>query len=461
MADKIHQVERSPWITRTIWVLCLALAVLVNVMALRHHGEEGKYSKRTPVHLWHMWTGDYEKDLQRYVDSFNKSQNEIEIIPLSVPESVTQSKFLLATASGDPPDMMWHWMPTVPKWADDGVIQPIDAIMTPDEWKKYKRSMFPIAEKMAMYKGRLYAVIPYCDVRGLFYRVDDLQEAGLDPNHLPQTLEELDKWATKLNRFDKKGNLTRIGFMPTAGLTVSWAMFAPSFGGGFYDWKSNKVTVDTPGNLKALEYLVNERKELGLQNATRFETGATQAASGANWPFATGAYSIVVDGMWRVRFIEKYMPDLKYVTGPIPPPAGGKKNGGWVVGSTIVIPRGAKHPKEAWQFLKFITGFENPEAPSEMVKDGILPLFPDVIKSRTFQKYVDSHPQFKTFADVLPSENLEPTPPVPYQNYLTDRMGEITDRAKLGIITPRQAVDALQKLVYEQEAKYKEFHPSE
>ena len=57
--------------------------------------------------------------------------------------------------------------------------------------------------------------------------VDHLKAAGLDANHLPQTLEELMQWGRKLDRYDEHGALIRMGFMPT-----EFRLFAPVFGRG-------------------------------------------------------------------------------------------------------------------------------------------------------------------------------------------------------------------------------------
>ncbi|MCX5759579.1 MAG: extracellular solute-binding protein, partial [Candidatus Hydrogenedentes bacterium] len=197
-----------------------------------------------------------------------------------------------------------------------------------------------------------------------------MHEAGLDPAQFPQTLEGLVAWGEKLHKFDAAGNLTRMGFMPTLFVT-----YAPAFGGGFYDWSNGRVLIDTPENLRALTYLVDQRKKLGFENVVRFESGLTVGVGNVDWPFIGGSYAIVADGQWRVEQLAKYAPDVQYVTRPIPPPAGGIPHSGWINGNFMIIPKGAKHIEGAWEFIKFWSGLAKPERAAEFYTwGGWLPL---------------------------------------------------------------------------------------
>ena len=106
------------------------------------------------------------------------------------------------------------------------------------------------------------------NIQACYYRPDHFREAGLDPDRFPTTMEELVRVGEKLNRFDRSGNLTRIGFMPK-----DFRHMAPIFGGGFYDWERGFLTIKTPENQRALTFLAEEREKLGFQNVVRYESG--------------------------------------------------------------------------------------------------------------------------------------------------------------------------------------------
>ncbi len=428
--------------------LSLAFSFAVRSPSRRKHPE------RIGVRFWHMWTAEWKEVVDRIADRFNESQETYEVIALSVPGQAANSKFLLAVAGGDPPDCMAQWNPVIPKWADSKLLTPLNELMTPEEWADFRENTYPIARKIGIYKGDLYGVTTGLNIWACYYRIDHLEKAGLDPNDFPRTLEELvDVWAPKLHRFDEHGSLTRMGFMPKW-----WSLYAPGFGGGFWDsQRPSGLTIERPENLRALTYLVEQRKKLGFDNVLRFESGL-QRGFGIDWPFISGQYSILLDGQWRVEQLARHAPEVRYGTAAVPPPAGGKKSYGWSNGNFMIIPKGARCPKGAWEFIKFWSGLAEPERAAELYTwGGWLPLSDAIAKAPKYRQYVRKHPQFQTFLDILPSENVYPTPPVPFQDYLADRIKQADDTAMRGTLTPEQAVKRLVHEIDIERAKRREF----
>jgi multiple sugar transport system substrate-binding protein len=119
-------------------------------------------------------------------------------------------------------------------------------------------------------------------------------------------------------------------------------------------------------------------------------------------------------------------------------------------------------PQGAWEFIKFWSGLKDPNQAAELYTwGGWLPLSKAVAGAPAYRAYVRKHPQFQTFLDVLPSQNIQPTPPVPYQDYLWDRVTRADDSAMRGTLTPQEA---LQRLVHEieiEQAKRKELRLGE
>ena len=127
------------------------------------------------------------------------------------------------------------------------------------------------------------------------------------------------------------------------------AALAPSFGGGLYDWQNRRVTIDTPENLAALTYLSDFRENIGRDKILRFEMGKIKGyqAAGSEWAFMSGAYSIAIDGEWKVEQMRKYAPDMEYGTAHFPPPKGGKKLAAKTKRSYLLIPKGATNVENA------------------------------------------------------------------------------------------------------------------
>jgi multiple sugar transport system substrate-binding protein len=418
--------------------VCIALVFAVRAPRGQPPG------RRIPIRFWHMWTAEWKDVVDRIVVRFNESQDQYEVIALSVPPGPdADSKFLLAVIGGDPPDVIAQWKPIIPSWAQAGMLKPLDLLMSRDDKERFFTDAYPIAKKIGMYKDRLYGMPVGINVWALYYRPDHFRQAGLDPDRFPDSLETLVALSTKLDRRDEHGNLTRLGFLPGS-QPSGLAMFGPIFGGGLYDWTRGELALDSPANLRCLTYLLECRKARGLDAVLRFDAPENAGIS-AEWPFIAGSYSITVDGQWRVEQLAKYAPDLEYRVAPIPPPEGGKTLAGHSDGNFMVIPVSAKRPQGAWAFIRFWSGLSDPERAAELhTWGGWLPALSSVAKAQAYQDYLRRYPPFRVFVDTISSDNLEAFPPVPYQTYVTDRVIAVDQATMRGLLSP---ADALRQLV--------------
>jgi multiple sugar transport system substrate-binding protein len=442
---------------RKLWIalgLIVALVLVLSFTAPKPLAP--KFPHRKVVRFWHMWTADWEKKVDEICERFNDSQSDYEVIPLSIPGDTADSKFSIAVAGANPPDCMAQWNNVIPKWADSKLLTPLDELMGPTEWQQQKSTMYPAALRVGLYKGHLYGLAVGMNVFALYYRPDMFRAAGLDPEHLPSSLEGLMAWARKLDQEDSNGRLTRVGFLP-------WGVqnFAPLFGPGFFDWNKGQLTLDTPSNLKAFEFLAKSRSDLGFERVVRFESSLQAGAGGMNaaWPLLTGTQAMVLDGQWRVVDAENYGgKDFQFRTAALPPPAGGRPGGGFCNGNFMIIPSTAHDPEGAWAFIKFWSGISKPERAAEFyTMGGWLPLNKQVAQAPLYRAYIKKHPQFETFVKLLDSPNMEPIPPVPYQNYLWDRLAQAEQAQGMGGQTSRQVLDQLVTETSQELAHRKEF----
>jgi multiple sugar transport system substrate-binding protein len=395
---------------------------------------------RIPVRLWHLLGAEWLEPVERAVARFNESQSRYEVTPLLLTGTEADSKLLLSVAGGDPPDVMLVWTQGTSVWGEGHLLQPLDGFMTPEERGRFLREAYPVVRKSGWHQGHLYGITMGFDLWTCYYRPDHFRQAGLDPDHFPTTLEELVTVGEKLHRFDASGKITRLGFLPQG-----FQNYVASFGGGFYDETSGKVTLNTPKNLLALEFIVESRRKLGLQNVIRFQSGLS-SDSGASWPFIRGTYSVALDGEWRVEQMRRYAPQLEYRTIPLPPPVGGKPLASFSIINYLVIPKGARNANGGWEFVKFWTGLDDPEKAAEYFPwYGWMPLFPQSAKAPVYEAWLKTAPQYRTFLRVAESENIVTTPPVPYQLYLMDRITRTDDLAMRGTLTPKQALEHLEE----------------
>lgn len=414
-----------------------------------------KYPERQEVRFWHMWLGEWKDVVERIVDDFNESQDVYEVIPLSIPGAEADTKLLLSVAGGNPPDVMAQWNCVIPAWATRKVIRPLDDFMTPEEFQEFKDTCFPVIWKIGEYDSHLYGLCCGLNVRALYYRPSHFKEAGLDPDRPPRTVSELDAMAEKLTIVSPDGEIKRAGFVPDVPL-----FWSPPFGVSYYDSTTKELLIDTPGHLKLLEWVASYRTKYGLDNLIKFESAQQAGASGQlDWPFITGQYSMVLDGQWRVEQLARFAPDLDYRTAPLPmADEGGWENAGYSNGNFMIIPSGAKCAQGGWEFMKFWSGISDPERAAKFYTwGGWMPINDKVVKAQVFQEYLTAHPQWKTFVDLLPSENLDVSPPVYYQYYFIDRLWQMGQRVTKVGEDPKEAIRKLTQEIEREKKRLKEW----
>ncbi len=404
---------------------------------------------RKTVRYWHMWSGEWGEVVQTIIDEFNESQSRYEVVPLIIPGSVGESKFLMGTVGGDPPDVMTHWAQVIPTWGSQGLLLPLETLMSRMEWEDFKATSYPVSLTTGMLGESLYGMTIGLNAFGLYYIPQHFIEAGLDPENFPKSLEELCTISELLHRKDRSNNYTRIGYVPSNFLNLSQV-----FGGGLYDFEKSELTLNSEENVRAMDFIVEERKKVGFDAVNRFFSGLDSASFTGGWPFIGGALSCTFDGQWRVEQIRKFAPDLEYKTIPLPPPQGGRPLAGVTNGNFMIIPKTAKEVEGAWEFVRFWSGLAGSEqAASLYTRGGWLPLNNRIAEAPDYQKYLRENPEFGTFVKVLASQDLVGNPPVPTQTFIMDRANRSEDFAIRGTWSPRQAVEELEKAVVEEQER--------
>lgn len=432
--------ERSKIIFKVLGAALLAIGLLF--LAFNPSSQVTRaYPDREEVVFWHMWTGEWTEVVNRIVKRFNESQEEYEVVALPIPRSGADFKFLLSVAGKTPPDVMAQWRSVLPAWASQGVIMPFEDLMSPEELEAMKEMVYPVVWDIGSYDGKFYGLSVGLNIWALYYRPSHFVEVGLDPDRVFASMDELDAASEKLFRFDASGNILRIGFLPQ-----HFHGWLPSFGGSLYDWESGEVTLRTPANLAALEWMQGYTHRYGLDRIIRFNSSLQSGTGGTmDWPFISGAYSIAFDGQWRVEQLARYAPNLDYRVMPVPPGGTeGLPQAGLVAATFMIIPEGAKNPRGAMEFIKFWSGIVDPDRAAEFYTwGGWLPISQEIAEAPAYRAYVGRYPQFQVFLDILPSPNLTILPPIVEQNYLMDRMNQMEQRVLRLSEEPEPALQGL------------------
>jgi len=331
-----------PALPRLLAVLAFMAAWLLLSPARAADGE------RVRVVYWEKWTG-FEKDaMQAVVDDFNRAQDRVFVEYVSV--SDIRTKTLIAIAGGDPPDLAGLQDEWVDDFADKNALMPLDDFT--DKTSIVAERYLPVYWDMVHYRGHLWALPSAPVIGALHWNKDLFREAGLDPEKPPRTIAELDDYAKRLTRRNPTtGRLEVMGFLHSepGHWPQIWGYF---FGGTLWDG-SGRLTFDSPTNVRAYEWVQNYAREYGPAELQTLRSSFGSVASAQN-PFLTGKVAMALQGIWMASFIATYNPKMQWGAAPFPPVEEGSEPIALANADVLVIPRGARHPREAFAFIAYM-----------------------------------------------------------------------------------------------------------
>jgi multiple sugar transport system substrate-binding protein len=168
-------------------------------------------------------------------------------------------------------------------------------------------------------------------------------------------------------------------------------------GAKWFDKNGKAILANDPRWAKFLTWDRNLIDWYGADNLQRFVAGKGQEFSSAN-DFERGRVAMLYDGEWRNAFIKSDKSPVKYMTAPFPYLNGspGQAGSGVVGGNIVAIPKGAKHPAEAWLLIKYLATDTN----TLVGLSNRLQNLPTTTASLNSPKLV-STPQFATFEKIF------------------------------------------------------------
>jgi ABC-type glycerol-3-phosphate transport system substrate-binding protein len=303
---------------------------------------------RITVTYWEKWTGDEAKEMRKVVDAFNRSQDKIYVQYLSI--SGVDTKTMLATAGGNPPDVAGIWLDQLCEFSDAKALTDLSQMakesgLGPDYY--IKGYWDPLN-----YRGGLWALPSTPASVALHVRTDLVPADVATPETFPKTLDGLDRLTEKISRRKKNGDLTMAGFLPSdpGWWNWSWGMY---FGGTLVD--GDKLTIDSPENIRAFKWIKKYADMFGAKEVQSFQSGFANFASPQD-PFMLGKVATEINGTWKGSYIHVFKPGIPWFAVPFPypddrPDLEGHTN---LSQDVLTIPRGAKHVKEAFEFIRFV-----------------------------------------------------------------------------------------------------------
>ena len=292
-----------------------------------------------------------------------------------------RAKLVADFAVNNPPDLSAEPGGWVQEFALKGLLTPLDdfiaadgaAMGYPDDWQEY-------AVTRNMIDGHYYGVQLHLTCATLLYNVDMLREAGFDAP--PTNWEEFRQVAIATA---KNG---RFGFAPNTDPGYYWP-FIYQNGGDYYDPETNKVIFDSPEAAEAIQFvadLIHKDKAAPLPVAGADYEGPQKL-------FTAARAAMIITGPWDAGPINKGNPNLNWLAAPS---LTQKEQGTQAGGVSMMIPKDAKHPAQAWELLKRFVSLDT-EIAASLANGMTMPR-----KSWASNAEVQANPMLKQFSQCLP-----------------------------------------------------------
>jgi len=397
------------------------------------------------VDYWEKWAGTEEAGIRQIVDDFNQTiGREKRIYVRCLSTSGVIEKTLVATAAGAPPDVAGLYNQNIPQFAALDALEPLDEMatargITADTYKK-------VFWDECHYDGRLYGLVSTAYDLGLYYNKDILRQRalplrarGLDSGRAPRTIAELDAYAQAIDQVDASGRIGVAGYIPLEpgwyqNYTCIW------FGGSWWDRKNRKFTFTDPGVVRAYTWIQSYSKRFGSQSETAFRSSLGTFDSPQN-AFLAGKVAMEQQGTFFANFIEKQKPSMmgKWAAAPFPSFDPNLKDVTYCNCDVLVIPRGAKHKAEAFEFIAFV----NRQDVMEKLANSHCKISP---LAKVSEQFLDHHrnPYIRTFDSLAASPNAHPTEPIPILPEVNDEMNNFVQRLVMLQVTPEQGLQEMQ-----------------
>lgn len=277
------------------------------------------------------------------VDAFNNSQDKV-FVKFEPSEKATE-KLLVQVAGGDAPDVFLCYY--VYEMAKKGILLEITPYM--ESSKINTKDYFPWLFDALKTKldGKLYAFPMSWGADALAYNKDLFDKAGLAYPDDSWTWDDFVKTAQKLT-VKKEGRVIQYG----TALPFDHVVLL-SFGARRFNDNLTRCLLDSPEAKRAFQFLVDLGSKYKVIPSLAAIPKGEQYQTAMEM-FMTGKVAMYITTTSQLEALGK-IKGFSWDVGPIPRFGQIKRTGSPGI-NTMAIYSKTKHPKEAWEFVKFVCG---------------------------------------------------------------------------------------------------------
>jgi len=336
--------------------------IIVFFFGISCNSSQTKNTETIEIEFWTIALGDAFADyVNGMIDSYESNHPGVHIKWVDVSGAEVAEKFLAALVGQTPPDVVNIY--DLPRFLQYGVLADMDSLVSTSERDKRIKSFW---RGIGQYQGRNYVIPWYTSVSMLWYNKEIFQNAGLDPEKPPQSIDEMLEMGRKI-------------YATTGKYGISWRLH-PSLGcppwallriDGFWPLFNEQQTKTVINNSRAAA-IFQKWIDAYQNGALPPEALAASHRDDVNWFVEGRAAMLPFSGGWITRYFDESF------EGKAQPAAQPRGKLGQVPASSqaLVVPRASGNIKVATDFALFVTNDEN-----QLEFAQHAPLLPSTIKA--------------------------------------------------------------------------------
>jgi multiple sugar transport system substrate-binding protein len=210
------------------------------------------------------------------------------------------------------------------------------------------------------YQGKTYGLPATAGSYALYYNQEMFEAKGIPSSRdqFPKTWDELRALSKEFTHWNGD-TLETAGFIPKVD-AVEFAVWAALNGGKIYDTEAQKYEINSENNIEFMQYFLDWLEEEYKGDITKVEESASWMlyidSDGRPPAFQAGKLAIGMQGFWAAGDLYQAEPVFErwdVAQFPVGPSGTTTVSGYWP--NWLVIPKGSKHVKEAFDYLDYLS----------------------------------------------------------------------------------------------------------
>ena len=375
------------YVTISRWIVALAAAALSSLAVAQAPVDISFYY---PVAVG----GPITKIIDKFAVDFERENPGIKVHPIysgTYQDSIT--KALTAVKSNDAPAMSVLLSTDMYTLIDEDAIVPWDPLIKTAEDRAWLQGFYPAFMENSQTGGKTWGIPFQRSTIVLYYNKEMFKEAGLDPNHAPETWKEMAEYAQKLTKRDASGKVMQWGVQIPASGFPYWLFQGLTTENGvqLMNAAGTETYYDKPAVIEAVQYWVDLTSKYKAHPEGIVEWGTTPK----------DFFERKVAMMWTTTGnLTNVRSNAKFDFGVAMLPAN-KRRGSPTGGGNFYLFKQTKPEQQAAAF-KFVKWITSPARAAQWgIDTGYVAVRPDAWETPEMKKYVSEFPPAAVARDQL------------------------------------------------------------